>query len=93
MRSKLASMKGGADAPPNICYELYEHGLGVSFNEGRGRCPAKRDLFLNIGSLYIDASMKGGADAPPNVLFVEDCIYTGNSFNEGRGRCPAKLRQ
>ena len=60
------SMKGGADAPPNLLPLLLPPGTGIGFNEGRGRCPAKLYSCSKDACSITNASMKGGADAPPN---------------------------
>ena len=62
-----ASMKGGADAPPNESLRAPRHPSFARFNEGRGRCPAKQGGRRGATKSHHDASMKGGADAPPNL--------------------------
>ena len=98
----VASMKGGADAPPNPHLTETSCNQSPGFNEGRGRCPAKppHGRYQPCDPNY--ASMKGGADAPPNLIYEHaHCLHVMASMKGGadappndgtveRGRTPAK---
>ena len=73
----FASMKGGADAPPNLALvDSIHHLTDASMKGGADAPPNMAERRKAIKAWR--ASMKGGADAPPNVQTPDGQFETVN---------------